>query len=172
MLGIRDAHSLQPCQSLLCDSNLSDAQKGALLHLREWCHLSLVYLLKSRLCFVTLPDVCCVLFYFILDLFCDWWGLRKWYCIGNTETSSSTLVRTLIYHLWLPPSSYGSAHMVIQMYLSMVLLLVTATAAAVWILSFFCHTSPLWSCYTVDNSVRSSLKLKREHLCFRGTKIS
>lgn len=120
MLGIRDAHSLQPRQSLLCDSNLSDAQKDALLHIREWCHLSLVFLLlKSRSCFVTLPEVCCVLFYFILDLFCDWWGLRKWYCIRNTGTSSSTLVRTLIYHLCLPPSSYGSAHMVIQMYLSM-----------------------------------------------------
>ena len=79
------------CQSLLCASNLTDARQGALLHLDKWCHPSLVFLsLKSRLCFVTLPDVLCILFCFILDSLCDWWGLRNGFClIGNTGTSSS-----------------------------------------------------------------------------------
>lgn len=74
-----EAHILsQLCHSLLCASNLSDARQGALLHLDKWCHLSLVFLsLKSRLCFVTLPDVRCVLFCFILDSLCDWWEFRK-----------------------------------------------------------------------------------------------
>lgn len=91
LAGIRDAHSLQLCQSLLCASNLSEARQGALLHLDKWCHPSLVFLsLKSRLCFVTLPDVLCILFCFILDSLCDWWGLRNGFClIENTGTSSS-----------------------------------------------------------------------------------
>lgn len=103
LAGIRDAHSLQLCHSLLCASNLSDARQGALLHLDKWCHLSLVFLsLKSRLCFVTLPDVRCVLLCFILDSLCDWWEFRNRFClIRNTGTSSSTLVRILIYHLCL-----------------------------------------------------------------------
>lgn len=90
--GIRDERSLQLCQSLLCSSNLSDARQGALLHLDKWCHLSLVFLsLKSRLCFVTLPDVRCVLLCFILGSACDWWGLRNRFCRArNTGTSSST----------------------------------------------------------------------------------
>lgn len=64
--------------------------------------------------FVTLPDVPCVLFCLILDRLCDWWGLGDGFClIGNTGTSSSTLVSILIYHLCLQLSisSCGDADM-------------------------------------------------------------